>query len=173
MNNQNFSELSLSLNKDVFLRNLLRELSGTLEDVIGKDEAAGYISIVGQNIAEWINNDYCNALDVDKLDVKQVIDTMVNLKERIDGDFYIISIDKDKVILGNRRCPFGEKVKNRDSLCMMTSNVFGYLAAENLGYSKVSLEQTIASGDKECRVVVYFNHTNVSQQANGREYFQS
>ncbi len=30
---------------------------------------------------------------------------------------------------GNRLCPFGELVRDRPSLCMMTSNVFGYIAA--------------------------------------------
>jgi predicted ArsR family transcriptional regulator len=107
------------------------------------------------------------------LNVQQVVDTLVDLKKRIEGDFYIISMDKEKVILGNRRCPFGDQVKNRESLCMMTSNVFGSLAAENLGYAKVTLEKTIASNDKECRVVVYLNKSNNSEQADGREYYKS
>ena len=53
------------------------------------------------------------------------------------------------------RSPFAEKVVGRPALCMMTSNVFGSIAAENLGYAKVVLEQAIARGDSGCRVVVY------------------
>ena len=55
---------------------------------------------------------------------------------------------------------------------MMTSNVFGSIAAENLGYAKVVLEQTIAEGDPGCRVVVYLKSTPESNAAQGREYFQ-
>jgi CheY-like chemotaxis protein len=54
-------------------------------------------------------------------------------------------------VLGNRACPLAEKVVGRPR--MMTSNVFGGIAAENLGYAKVVLEQAIARGDSGCRVV--------------------
>lgn len=56
-------------------------------------------------------------------------------------------------------------------MCMMTSNVFGTIAAENLGYAKVSLEQTIAQGAAGCRVVVYLKPQPAADQAEGREYF--
>ena len=67
-------------------------------------------------------------------------------------------------------CPFADKVLDRPALCMMTSNVFGSIAAENLGYSKVELRKTIARGDGECRVVVYLRQTSQSEAADGREY---
>ncbi len=75
-------------------------------------------------------------------------------------------------MLGNRACPFGEKVAGRPALCMMTSNVFGVIAAENLGYAKVAIEESIARGDPGCRVVVYLRPTDEAQAAAGREYFQ-
>lgn len=56
---------------------------------------------------------------------------------------------------------------------MMTSNVFGSLAAENLGYGKVQLQRTIAQGDKECRIVIYLNKDSVGRDVDGREYFQT
>lgn len=40
-------EADIGLDRDVFLRSLLRELAGTLESVVGLEEAAGYISVVG------------------------------------------------------------------------------------------------------------------------------
>jgi hypothetical protein len=55
---------------------------------------------------------------------------------------------------------------------MMTSNVFGSIAAENLGYSKVVLEQTIARRDPGCRVTVYLKPTPEAEQQDGREYFK-
>jgi hypothetical protein len=55
---------------------------------------------------------------------------------------------------------------------MMTSNVFGDIAAENLGYAKVVLNKTIAQGDLGCIVTVYLRQTPESDAAPGREYFQ-
>jgi predicted ArsR family transcriptional regulator len=98
---------------------------------------------------------------------------LVDLKRRIRGDFYVIEEDEEKIVLGNRACPFAEKVLGRPAMCMMTSNVFGVIAAENLGYAKVELQETIANGDAGCRVVVHLKPTAGAQKAQGREYFKS
>ncbi len=161
----------IDLERDVFLRTLLRELSGTLEKVVGLDEAAGYISVVGGVIGEQIDSAYRNALSVDRLSRDQVRDVLVDLKHRIQGDFYVIEERDDRIVLGNRQCPFGRHVEGRPSLCMMTSNVFGSIAAQNLGYSRVAVENAIAVGDRECRVVVHFRPGD-GVEANAREYFR-
>src|SRR5690606_947522 len=137
-------ELPILLERDVFMRSLVRELSGTLQDVVGLEEAAGFISVVGQRIGDSINESYKSALQVERLSEQQVAEVMVDLKRRIEGDFYIIEQTEERIVLGNRACPFGDKVIGRPSLCMMTSNVFGLIAAENLGYSKVVIEEAIA-----------------------------
>jgi predicted ArsR family transcriptional regulator len=166
------AQLDVPLNRDIFLRTLIRELSGTLEDVVGIKEAAGFISIVGQNVGDQLNADYKAALHVSKLSRTQVADVLVDLKRRILGDFYILEQTPDKIVLGNRACPFAEKVIGRTSMCMMTSNVFGAIAAQNLGYAKVELQQTIARGDAGCRVVVYLKPADEETlAAEGREYF--
>lgn len=164
--------LPISLERDVFLRTLIRELSGTLQDVVGIDEAEGFISIVGQRVGNQINCDYRDALQVEQLDREQVADVLVDLKHRIQGDFYIVAQDDEKIVLKNRVCPFAEKVIGRPSLCMMTSNVFGVIASENLGYSKVVIEEAIARGDAGCTIVVYLRPTENAIAAEGREYFQ-
>ena len=151
--------LDIPLNRDVFTRTLIRELAGALEDIIGIEEASGYISLVGAAIGEQINNGYRKELAVATLSRAQVGEVLVNLKRRIQGDFFIIEESDDKIVLGNRACPFAEKVIGRKSMCMMTSNVFGHIAAENLGYGKVELQQTIAEGHPQCRVVVYLRPT--------------
>ncbi len=165
------AQLPVLLDRDKFLRRLLRELSGTLEEVVGLKEANGFISVVGQRIGEQINNDYLASLKSAKLSREQVAQVLVDLKRRIEGDFYIIEQTEDKIVLGNRACPFGDKVLDRPSLCMMTSNVFGVIASENLGYAKVEIQQAIARGDKECRVVVYLQRNGDSEAVEGREYF--
>jgi predicted ArsR family transcriptional regulator len=161
----------IGLERDVFLRTLLRELSGTLEEVVGLEEASGFISVVGARIGHQLDVGYRDALDAPELTRDQVADVLVDLKRRIEGDFAIESVDADRIVLVNRACPFGDKVVGRPSLCMMTSNVFGSIAADNLGYAKVELQETIARGDGGCRVTVHLRPTVASLDADGREYF--
>lgn len=164
--------LALPLERDVFLRTLIRELSGTLQEVIGLDEASGFISVVGQKMGEGINSDYRKALAVKALDAEQVGAVLVDLKRRIQGDFYIIEQTPEKIVLGNRRCPFGDKVLGRPAMCMMTSNVFGVIAAENLGQAKVALDETIAEGAAGCRVTIYLQQTDEADASAGRQYYK-
>lgn len=163
-------QLQIPLERDSFLRDLIRELTGILEDVVGLEDASGFISVVGQNIGRKINSDYKKALQVDALNKTQVRDVLINLKQRIKGDFYLISESDNQIILGNRTCPFEDRVLNRESLCMMTSNVFGVISADNLGYSKIILDKTIARGDPECRIVIFFSDTE--DFPHSREYFK-
>lgn len=164
-------DVQVPLARDGFMRTLIRNLSETLEEVVGLQEASGFISVVGQKMGAEINADYTKALDVDALSRQQVGEVLVDLKRRIEGDFYVIEENEDKIVLGNRRCPFGDKVIGRPSMCMMTSNVFGSIAAENLGYAKVDIQETIAEGSPVCRVVVHFKRSDESNKADGREYF--
>ncbi len=168
--NQQIGQAAVPLERDVFLRTLIRHLAGTLEEIVGLKEASGFISVVGQRIGEEINGAYKRALSLEKLDREQVAQALVDLKRRIQGDFYVIEQDDEKIVFGNRACPFAEKVLGRPSMCMMTSNVFGAIASDNLGYAKVSLEQTIAQGHGGCRVVVYLKPTVQAEAAEGREY---
>jgi hypothetical protein len=165
--------LNIPLERDVFLRTLIRHLAGALEDVVGLKEASGFISIVGQRMGDEISDAYKAALNVARLDRAQVADVCIDLKRRIQGDFYVISEDDEKIVFGNRACPFNEKVLGRSALCMMTSNVFGTIAAENVGYGKVALERTIANGDPECRVVLYVKRSEDAERSEGREYVRS
>lgn len=165
------ASLDIPLERDGFTRSLIRELAGTLEDVVGLEDASGYISVVGTAIGEQIDQSYRQALAVDQLTRDQVTDVLVDLKKRIQGDFYVVEETEDRIVLGNRVCPFGDRVRDRPSLCMMTSNVFGHVAGQNLGYAAVDLEQTIAQGHAGCRVVVYLRPSE-SVPASAREYFQ-
>jgi predicted ArsR family transcriptional regulator len=171
-NKQSVAALDIPLERDLFMRTLLRELSGALQDIVGTEEASGFISVVGQSMGRQMNEDYKSALQVSNLSRDQVLRVLIDLKKRIQGDFYVIEEKEDKIIFGNRACPFAEKVIDRPSMCMMTSNVFGFIAAENLGYAKVELEKTIATGSYECKVIVYLQPTEEAEDAEGREYFQ-
>ncbi len=161
--------LPVPLDRDIFLRSLLGHLAETLQDVVGLEEASGFISVVGQEIGDEINKAYKNALAVENMSRDQVTAVMVDLKRRIQGDFFVVEENDERIVLENRACPFGDKVDGRPALCMMTSNVFGSIVADNLGYSKVAIEKAIARGDAGCRVVVYLKP---KPDAEGREYFK-
>ena len=165
--------LDVPLNRDVFVRTLLRHLAGTLQEVVGLDEASGLVSVVGQRMGEEMDTEYRTALAVEQLTREQVAQALVDLKRRIQGDFFVIEEDEEKIVLGNRQCPFEDKVIGRPALCMMTSNVFGTVTAENLGYAKVVIEQAIARGDAGCRIVVHLKPTAEAEAADGREYFKA
>jgi len=136
------------------------------------DEASGFISIVGQNMGEKINQDYCNALEVSNLSLEQVAAVMVDLKRRIKSDYQLVSVNTNKIVLQSTSCPFAEKIIGRPSLCMMTSNVFGTIAAENLGYAKVNLVETIAQGDAGCRIEIHLQHNDETDTPLGIEYYK-
>ena len=100
----------------------------------------------------------------------QVAEVCVDLKRRISGSFYVVEQSEDRIVFGNHACPFGDKVVGRPSLCMMTSNVFGTITAENLGYGKVVLEETIAAGAGGCRVTIHLRPSADAERAVGREF---
>lgn len=166
----NAEDAPVALERDLFLRTLVRHLAGTLQDVVGLNEAAGFVSVVGQRMGKEIDSAYKAALNLPSLNRQQVRDVLIDLKKRIQGEFFVIEESDDRIVLGNRRCPFGDKVLGRPALCMMTSNVFGTIAADNLGYGKVELQQTIADGHPGCRVVVYLRPSPEAERASGREY---
>ncbi|WP_016951332.1 methanogen output domain 1-containing protein [Anabaena sp. PCC 7108] len=170
--NQSLDHVYVPLERDVFLRTLIRELSGTLQDIVGLEEASGFISVVGESMGRQINEDYKSALKVSNLNHKQVVGVLIDLKRRIQGDFYVIEENNEKIVFGNHICPFAEKVIDRPAMCMMTSNVFGTIASDNLGYAKVELQETIAKGADGCKIVVYLKTTLESEDAPGREYFK-
>ncbi|GAB2914213.1 methanogen output domain 1-containing protein [Rheinheimera gaetbuli] len=158
--------------KEEFLLQIVSQLSKTLEDVVGLEDAEGFISLVGARMGKLLDADYHAAANLkDNFDLDTVARVLVDLKHRIEGNFKIDSVSPNKIVLLNSRCPFGEKVIGKPSLCMMTSNVFGRIVADNLGYAKVELDETIAKSDGRCRIIIHLAYEQ-SESDSVREYFQ-
>jgi len=165
-----FYRLPIPLDRDRFSRDLVRDLAETLARELGPEKAADLVSEIGERTGATIDMYYRAALKTVNLTRTEIAAALVDLKRRIEGDFYVIEQDEEKIVLGNRACPFGNKVLDRPALCMMTSSVFGAITSQNLGYAKVELKETIARRHKECRVVVYLRPTDEAERAPGREY---
>ena len=71
------SELSIPHERDVFVRSLLRHLAGTLQDVVGLEQASGFVSVVGQRIGDELDGVYRRALRVERLDRDQLVGARV------------------------------------------------------------------------------------------------
>lgn len=146
-----------------FLLAVAVNLAQRIEFRSGPDEAASLINEVGTQVGYEFERSYRASHGIEgPLTNRQMADLFVELKAAIDGDFYVIEIEEDRIVLGNNACPFGEVVKTAPSLCQMTSAVFGGIASRNRGDSRVKLDERIAVGDPGCRVVVEFSPIRAS-----------
>ena len=164
-------DTELDLDAELFMQMMLRELTGLLDDVVGLEEAEGYIHSVGSAMGRWIDRKYRSGGLVGDLSPEAVAQVFVDLKRRIGGRFYVLNVTDDRITIGNDRCPFGELAHGRDALCMMTSSVFGRIAADRTGYARVSLEKTIARMDGKCVIHVDLL-PSAMKSADGRDYFR-
>lgn len=169
---ERLEDLPIVLEREYFLGMAIGEFAGTLQDLVGEEASAGFLNVVGRRIADRLNGEYRSALGQECLDREQVGEALVDLERRIEGAFTIEEEDDEKIVLVNRACPFGKSVEGKPALCAMTSNLFGVIAAENLGYARVVLEETIARGDAGCRVVVHLRPTAQAGAEEGREYYE-
>jgi anti-sigma regulatory factor (Ser/Thr protein kinase)/predicted ArsR family transcriptional regulator len=157
--------------KESFLLALVVEMARSVEAREGPDAAEALVAQVGANIGGRMEEEYRRARDlVDALEPSQIADLYVRLKAAINGDFYVVEATEERIVLGNRACPFGEAVKQAPGLCRMTSSVFGGIAARNAGGASVMLEERIAVGDPECRVVIRLGGPEDEEHGFGHSY---
>jgi predicted ArsR family transcriptional regulator len=165
-------DLPIALERALFLGTTIQEIAGMLQGLVGEEASAGFLNVVGRRVADRLNGEYRTALGQGDLSREQVGEVLVDLERRIEGAFTIEEEDDEKIVLVNRACPFGKAVEGKPALCTMTSNLFGVIAAENLGYAKVVLQETIARGDAGCRVVVHLRPTAAARAEQGREFYE-
>ena len=161
-------ELEVPLDRDLFFRQMIRSFAKSLEETVGMEEAEGYVSLVGSDIGNWIEEQYTDAANKQDFTPEELANLLVDLKRRIGGDFFVKEVSEDRIVLGNNDCPFGKLAAGRESLCQMTSNVFGRITANQLGYARVDLIDTIAKGDDGCHIIIHLvpveGEENVSQE---------
>lgn len=152
-------------NREDFLNTLVGTLSETIENVVGLADAEAFVGIVGRRMgqSERARLPACGSPSPDA-----VAKHLCKFKKDIGGTFETVAIDGTKITFVNRTCPFGDQAKGRPSLCMMTTNVFGRVAADATGYARVKVAEAIARGDQRCLVTVDLEWDD---DGDGQEFF--
>lgn len=167
-----YEELPLDLNRDLFMRLLITNFAHVIENLINSDMAETYVMQVGLSMGKQLEDVYKAAFGVEDLELEQYARVIVDLKRHIHGRFYLVEATPERVTTKTTTCPFEGIVQNSPSLCMMTSSVFGGMAARNFDYAKVELKERIALGHAGCTVVVHLKRTPESEAAEGKECFR-
>ena len=165
-----YADRDVDLDAEEFFSEMLRLLAESLEETVGLEDSASFVAAVGGRMGSRISDSYGAVAEPgDREDVAEdIAQICVDLKARIGGGFAIDKIEGNTITFVNTRCPFGPKVEGRPSLCMMTTNVFGRVAAARAGYAAVHIEKSIAAGDAGCRVVVTLER---DVDTNGHEFY--
>ncbi len=162
----------IALDRDLFMRRLVASLGHLNEGLLGSDVAGAYIMNVGLSMGAAIEAEYKRFWGISRpFTVDEYAHVIVDLKQKIQGNFSLVSKSADKVVVRTTSCPFDAFVRQSPSLCFMTSAVFGGIAARNFGYAKVVLHRRIALGDDGCFVTVHLQRTPEAEASIGREYF--
>ena len=142
--------------RESFLRALVVQLARAIEFQHGPDGAEAAVAQVGIDVGGQMEEEFRVAQGITgRLSPRELAECYVRLKHAIDGGFYVLEATPERIVLGNRRCPFGDVVRYAPALCRMTSAVFGGIAARNNDEGvDVTLEERIAVGDPGCRVIV-------------------
>ncbi|MDQ4044208.1 MAG: ATP-binding protein [Chloroflexota bacterium] len=162
----------IELDRDLFMRQLIASIGHLNEGLLGSDVAGAYVMNVGLSMGAAIEAEYKRAWGIDRPFTRdEYAHVIVDLKQRIRGNFSLVSNTPEKVVVRTTSCPFDAFVRQSPSLCFMTSSVFGGIAARNLGYAKVVLHKRIALGDDGCYATVHLQKTQEAEAGIGREYF--
>jgi DNA-binding NtrC family response regulator len=146
------------LNPILFLQTFVAqsvEVSAKMGGGNGNDRL-NYIEQLGLTASGCFETAYRQELAQDgPLDHGKYADMIVEIKNKIGGNFARASREPGMVRVVNTRCPFGDAVMQAPELCKMTSSVFGGIAARNFGYAKVILDKRIAVGNGMCEARIY------------------
>ena len=88
------------------------------------------------------------------LSAEQVAEAFIEVLREGGGDFFVVEATERRLVIANRRCPFGSAVVGSPALCRMTSATAGGIAARSFGEARVTLDERMALGDHQCRLVV-------------------
>ena len=165
-----FINLRVDVDQTRFYRQCLLELNDVLDKVMGNDESSAFVGLVASRLADFFISAYREANGHRHYSPMQLAYLLIDLKARIGGDFYVSEITGRKIVLRNRKGPFGKGVLGKSSLCSMTAGVFGKIVAQSNQYAAVSVDEAIAKGDEQCKVTILLQAEDNSE-GHYKEFF--
>lgn len=168
---------SCSLNRDVtrnrelFLGKIIGTLADTLEELVGPEEVQSFLTQVGTVLGRKLNDEYREQFNAKKLSARQTAAALIDLKTKIGGNFEVAEFTGNNFTIKNSSCPFGENINGRPSMCQIECSIFGRIVADNLGYARITIEDSIANGAPGCTVVIELDDTGSSGDF-FNEYFE-
>jgi anti-sigma regulatory factor (Ser/Thr protein kinase) len=139
------------LTRETFLATVASALSRAAESDRSQDQLAAW---AGASVGQGAEHAYGRGHDERSPDAREVARIFVELQRDAGGDFFVVEADERRAVLGNRRCPFGTGVVGSPGLCRTTSAAIGTLAAHRAGEARVTLDERIALGDDQCRLIL-------------------
>ncbi|HEX3566455.1 MAG TPA: methanogen output domain 1-containing protein, partial [Acidimicrobiales bacterium] len=85
-------------------------------------------------------------------DAVALAEAIIATEAEIGGDFRLVTSSDSRAVIANHRCPFGPSPP--PGLCRFTSALAGTMAATVAGSAEVALDERLALGDAQCRLVV-------------------
>lgn len=85
-------------------------------------------------------------------DPDDAVARLIEAERRLGADFELVESGPRRFVVRNGRCPFGPATSR--SMCRFTSALAGGLAARTSGRSEVTVLESLAAGDHECRLMV-------------------
>lgn len=137
--------------REEFLNTMIGTLCETIEDVVGVEDAEAFIGIVGRRLGGCAR---CEFGEAEAASPEVVAQHLADAKNRIGAEFVVKDVDGSKITFANTRCPFRAESTGRASLCKITTNFFGRIAAEATGYARVDVKEALSRGDGRCLITV-------------------
>src|SRR5579859_1263142 len=102
----------ITLDRDTFMRQLISSLGHLNEGILGSDVAGAYIMNVGLSMSAAIEAEYKQFWGIDRpFTLDEYAHVIVDLKQKIHGNFSLVSKDPAKVVVQTTSCPFDDFVR--------------------------------------------------------------
>jgi predicted ArsR family transcriptional regulator len=155
--------IPVNINDKEFLRSMLLGTISSLDENTSKEAIRKSALKIAKNIEELYKRFY----DVEKLNLDQFCEAVVDVEKKIGGEFKVVEKSNNRVIFRVLSCP----LTKCPGMCTVTSTILGTLAAKSFGYSKVILKKTIARGSDNCYIIVHLKKSEESEKEKTTEYF--
>ncbi len=148
------------IDREAFLGHLAEQLLIS-EFEIGSSRQPDHPQILAaaEGVGQWIYGEMARSRLPDCYrDMQDYGQALAGLKNTLGGCCTVLRGTSSWVTLGVQRCPFHSWIRRTPYLCLITAGVFGSMTRCRFGYSRVTLERTIAEGHPECLVTVSAKH---------------